>query len=82
MRWTSCSARPARCSSPIPWWWSIFPKQIAFNVIPQIDIFLDSGFTKEEWKMVVETQKILDPDIQLTATCVRGAGVPRPQRCR
>jgi aspartate-semialdehyde dehydrogenase len=48
-----------------------FTKQIAFNVIPQIDVFLDSGFTKEEWKMVVETQKILDPDIQLTATCVR-----------
>jgi aspartate-semialdehyde dehydrogenase len=48
-----------------------FTKQIAFNVIPHIDEFLDSGFTKEEWKMMVETQKILDPDIQLTATCVR-----------
>jgi aspartate-semialdehyde dehydrogenase len=48
-----------------------FPKQIAFNVIPHIDDFLDSGLTKEEWKMAVETQKILDPDIQLTATCVR-----------
>jgi aspartate-semialdehyde dehydrogenase len=48
-----------------------FTKQIAFNVIPQIDVFLDSGVTKEEWKMMVETQKILDPDIQLTATCVR-----------
>jgi aspartate-semialdehyde dehydrogenase len=48
-----------------------FPKQIAFNVIPQIDTFLDSGFTKEEWKMMVETQKILDPDIQVVATCVR-----------
>src|SRR6202050_388847 len=48
-----------------------FPKQIAFNVIPQIDVFLDSGVTKEEWKMAVETQKILDPDIQLIATCVR-----------
>jgi aspartate-semialdehyde dehydrogenase len=48
-----------------------FPKQIAFNVIPHIDTFLDSGFTREEWKMMVETQKILDPDIQLTATCVR-----------
>src|ERR1043166_3622392 len=48
-----------------------FTKQIAFNVIPHIDVFLDSGFTKEEWKMSVETQKILDPDIQLTATCVR-----------
>ncbi|HEU4550092.1 MAG TPA: aspartate-semialdehyde dehydrogenase [Rhizomicrobium sp.] len=48
-----------------------FPKQIAFNVIPHIDVFLDSGFTREEWKMMVETQKILDPDIRLTATCVR-----------
>jgi len=48
-----------------------FTKQIAFNVIPQIDVFLDSGVTKEEWKMSAETQKILDPDIQLTATCVR-----------
>src|SRR6478752_3822255 len=50
---------------------SEFTKQIAFNVIPHIDVFLDSGLTKEEWKMVVETQKILDPDIQVTATCVR-----------
>jgi aspartate-semialdehyde dehydrogenase len=48
-----------------------FTKQIAFNVIPHIDKFLDSGFTKEEWKMMVETQKILDPDIQVVATCVR-----------
>jgi aspartate-semialdehyde dehydrogenase len=48
-----------------------FTKQIAFNVIPQIDVFLDSGDTKEEWKMVVETKKILDPKIKLTATCVR-----------
>jgi aspartate-semialdehyde dehydrogenase len=48
-----------------------FTKQIAFNVIPHIDVFLDSGFTKEEWKMMVEVQKILDPDIQTTATCVR-----------
>jgi aspartate-semialdehyde dehydrogenase len=48
-----------------------FTKQIAFNVIPHIDVFLDGGSTKEEWKMAVETQKILDPDIQVTATCVR-----------
>ncbi|HUO89188.1 MAG TPA: aspartate-semialdehyde dehydrogenase [Rhizomicrobium sp.] len=48
-----------------------FTKQIAYNVIPHIDDFLDSGLTKEEWKMMVETQKILDPAIQLTATCVR-----------
>ena len=48
-----------------------FTKQIAYNVIPHIDVFLDSGFTKEEWKMMVETQKILDPDIQVSATCVR-----------
>jgi aspartate-semialdehyde dehydrogenase len=48
-----------------------FSKQIAFNVIPHIDIFMDDGFTKEEWKMVAETKKILDPKIKLTATCVR-----------
>jgi aspartate-semialdehyde dehydrogenase len=48
-----------------------FPKQIAFNVIPQIDVFLDDGSTKEEWKMVVETKKILDPKIKVTATCAR-----------
>jgi aspartate-semialdehyde dehydrogenase len=46
-------------------------KQIAFNVIPHIDIFMDDGSTKEEWKMAVETRKILDPDIAVTATCVR-----------
>ncbi len=49
----------------------VYPKQIAFNVIPQIDVFLDSGETKEEWKMVAETKKILDPKIKVTATCVR-----------
>ena len=48
-----------------------FTKQIAFNVIPHIDVFLDSGDTKEEWKMVAETKKILDPAIKVTATCVR-----------
>ena len=48
-----------------------FTKQIAFNVIPHIDDFLDDGSTKEEWKMVVETKKILDPRIKVTATCVR-----------
>ena len=48
-----------------------FTKQIAFNVIPHIDDFLDDGSTKEEWKMVVETKKILDPKIKVTATCVR-----------
>jgi aspartate-semialdehyde dehydrogenase len=48
-----------------------FTKQIAFNVIPHIDVFMDSGETKEEWKMTVETKKILDPKIKLTATCVR-----------
>ncbi len=48
-----------------------FTKQIAFNCIPHIDVFMDSGDTKEEWKMVVETKKILDPKIRLTATCVR-----------
>ena len=48
-----------------------FTKQIAFNVIPHIDVFLDDGYTKEEWKMKAETKKILDPKIKLTATCVR-----------
>ena len=48
-----------------------FTKQIAFNVIPHIDKFLDDGSTKEEWKMVAETKKILDPKIKVTATCVR-----------
>ncbi|MFN3994063.1 MAG: aspartate-semialdehyde dehydrogenase [Tabrizicola flagellatus] len=48
-----------------------FSKQIAFNVIPHIDVFMDSGETKEEWKMVAETKKILDPSIKVTATCVR-----------
>ena len=70
-----------------------FTKQIAFNCIPHIDRFMEDGSTKEEWKMVVETKKILDPDIQVIATCVR---VPvfighaeavtvefeRPVRCR
>jgi aspartate-semialdehyde dehydrogenase len=50
---------------------SKFPKQIAFNVIPQIDVFMEDGTTKEEWKMVVETKKILDPAIKVHATCVR-----------
>ncbi|MGH6939936.1 aspartate-semialdehyde dehydrogenase [Hypericibacter sp.] len=48
-----------------------FPKQIAFNAIPQIDVFMEDGSTKEEWKMKVETKKILDPDIEVVATCVR-----------
>ena len=48
-----------------------FTKQIAFNVIPHIDVFMEDGSTKEEWKMAAETKKILDPKIKLTATCVR-----------
>ncbi len=48
-----------------------FPKRIAFNLIPQIDMFMEDGYTKEEWKMMAETKKILDPKIKLTATCVR-----------
>jgi aspartate-semialdehyde dehydrogenase len=48
-----------------------FTKQIAFNVIPHIDSFLEDGYTKEEWKMMVEVKKILDPKIKVTATCVR-----------
>jgi len=48
-----------------------FTKQIAFNVIPHIDVFMEDGSTKEEWKMVAETKKIIDPKIKVTATCVR-----------
>jgi aspartate-semialdehyde dehydrogenase len=48
-----------------------FPKKIAFNVIPHIDVFMEDGYTKEEWKMMAETKKILDPKIKVTATCVR-----------
>ena len=48
-----------------------FTKEIAFNVIPHIDVFMDDGSTKEEWKMVAETKKIVDPAIKVTATCVR-----------
>src|SRR3979411_1467070 len=48
-----------------------FPKRIAFNVIPHIDVFMEDGFTKEEWKMVIETKKILDPKIKVVATCER-----------
>ena len=50
---------------------SVYPKQIAFNVIPHIDVFMDSGDTKEEWKMIAETKKIVDKSIKVTATCVR-----------
>lgn len=48
-----------------------FTKQIAFNVIPHIDVFMDDGSTKEEWKMIVETKKMLDPNIKVSATAVR-----------
>jgi aspartate-semialdehyde dehydrogenase len=48
-----------------------FTKEIAFNVIPHIDVFMEDGYTKEEWKMLAETKKILDPKIKVTATCVR-----------
>jgi aspartate-semialdehyde dehydrogenase len=48
-----------------------FTKRIAFNVIPHIDVFMEDGSTKEEWKMVAETKKMLDPKIKVTATCVR-----------
>ena len=50
---------------------SVYPKQIAFNVIPHIDVFMEDGTTKEEWKMVAETKKIIDTSIKVTATCVR-----------
>ena len=69
--WTSCSSSRATSSSAMRTSPQFFTKQIAFNVIPHIDVFLDDGSTKEEWKMVVETKKILDPSIKVTATCVR-----------
>jgi aspartate-semialdehyde dehydrogenase len=50
---------------------SVYTKQIAFNVIPHIDTFMEDGSTREEWKMVAETKKIVDPRIKVTATCVR-----------
>ncbi|MEM7640982.1 MAG: aspartate-semialdehyde dehydrogenase, partial [Pseudomonadota bacterium] len=50
---------------------SVYTKQIAFNVIPHIDVFMEDGSTKEEWKMVAETKKIVDRSIKVTATCVR-----------
>ncbi len=50
---------------------TVYTKKIAFNVIPHIDVFLEDGSTKEEWKMIAETQKILDKNINVTATCVR-----------
>jgi len=50
-----------------------FTKQIAFNCIPHIDVFMENGYTKEEWKMIYETKKILDPEIEVSATCVRVA---------
>ena len=50
---------------------SVYPKEIAFNVIPHIDVFMEDGSTKEEWKMVAETKKIVDKNIKVTATCVR-----------
>ena len=55
-------------STPTP---SVYQKQIAFNVIPHIDVFMDDGMTKEEWKMMVETKKILGPSIKVCASCVR-----------
>lgn len=58
-------------NQPITETQNIFPKQIAFNCIPQIDVFMDDGATKEEWKMVVETKKILDPSIKVHANCCR-----------
>jgi aspartate-semialdehyde dehydrogenase len=58
-------------NEPVTSYQDKFTKQIAFNVIPHIDVFMDDGSTKEEWKMAVETKKILGPDIQVTATCVR-----------
>ena len=69
--WTSSTARPRRSTRCRTSQEKKFPKRIAFNLIPHIDVFMEDGYTKEEWKMMVETKKILDPKIKLTATCVR-----------
>ncbi len=58
-------------NAPVEKYKEMFTKQIAFNVIPHIDTFMDDGSTREEWKMAAETRKILDPDIKVAATCVR-----------
>ncbi len=59
-----------------------FPKRIAFNLIPQIDVFMEDGYTKEEWKMMAETKKMLDPKIKLTrppaCACRCSSATPRP----
>ncbi len=71
MRWTNCSTQTKAVYTVGEIVTKKFPKRIAFNVIPQIDVFMEDGYTKEEWKMMMETKKILDPKIKLTATCVR-----------
>jgi aspartate-semialdehyde dehydrogenase len=63
--------RPARSSSPTRWRAKKFTKRIAFNVIPHIDVFMEDGYTKEEWKVLAETKKMLDPKIKVTCTAVR-----------
>ena len=70
-RWTSCSRRPAPYSCPIRSSRRSSRSASPSTSFPQIDVFMDDGSTKEEWKMVAETKKILDPKIKLTATCVR-----------
>lgn len=67
----NCFIRPAPYLCPIRSKKKKFTKQIAFNLIPHIDSFMEDGYTKEEWKMMAETKKMLDPAISLTATCVR-----------
>ncbi len=57
-----------------------FPKEIAFNCIPHIDVFMEDGYTKEEWKMIAETKKILDPKIKVDGDLRARAGVRRPLR--
>ena len=69
--WTSCSSRAARSSSPTEIERKKFTKRIAFNVIPHIDVFMEDGSTKEEWKVMAETKKMLDPKIKVTCTAVR-----------
>jgi hypothetical protein len=79
--WTSCGTRPRACTCPVRRSDAAkFTKQIAFNVIPHIDVFMEDGSTKEEWKMVAETKKIVDPKIKVTppaCACRSSSAIPR-----
>ena len=78
--WTSCGTRPRRSTTDGQKAAAKFTKQIAFNVIPHIDVFMEDGSTKEEWKMVAETKKIVDPKIKVTrpaCACLSLSATPK-----